>query len=97
MPTKLYPLLQNFKTQVQDKVLETTRVIEFIRKEIQLNKIDVQQRLNKNRIQTTFNVGDFCFVKDRFITQGVNPSLRTTFSADPHIILQDRPTTVVVR
>ena len=97
MPTKLYPLLQNLKTQVQDKVLETTRVIEFIRKEIQLNKIDVQQRLNKNRIQTTFNVGDFCFVKDRSITQGVNPSLRTTFSDDPHIILQDRPTTVVVR
>ena len=72
-------------------------MIEFIRKEIQLNKIDVQQRLNKNRIQTTFNVGDFCFVKDRSITQGVNPSLRTTFSDDPHIILQDRPTTVVVR
>ena len=96
-PDKLYPLLQNFKTLVDAKRQETKQITEFLRQEIQLRKVEIQQYLNKNRITTTFNVGDYCFIKDRSITVGVNPSLRTFYDPNPHIILQDRPTTVVVR
>ena len=96
-PEKLYPLLQNFKTLVEDKRQETTTITEFLRNEMQIRKIEMQQRLNKNKVTTTFNVGDYCFIKDRSITVGVNPSLRTFYHPDPHIVLQDRPTTVVVR
>ena len=96
-PEKLYPLLQNFKTLVEDKRQETTTITEFLRNEMQIRKLEMQQRLNKNKVTTTFNVGDYCFIKDRSITVGVNPSLRTFYHPDPHIVLQDRPTTVVVR
>jgi len=96
-PTKFYPLLQNLKTMVKSKTEETNAITEFIKTELQLRKIDVQNRLNKNRISKPFEIGDFVFVKDRSITVGVNPSLRTTYSPDPHIVLQDRPTSLVVQ
>jgi len=96
-PDKIYPLLKNFKVQLEDKVLETRTVTDFIRNEMQLSKIDTQNRLNKNRVTKTYNIGDFVFCKDRSITVGTNPSLRTVYSDDPHIILQERPTTLVTQ
>ena len=64
---------------------------------MQLSKIDTQTRLNKNRVTKTYNIGDFVFCKDRSIVIGTNPSLRTVYSDDPHIILQERPTTLVTQ
>ena len=40
-------------------------------------------------------MGDYIFVKDRSIIPGVNPLLRPTYSDDPHIVINDRPTTLV--
>ena len=94
---KLYPLLKNFKTQIQDKMEETQQITEFLKKEIQLRKAELQTKINKNRISTTYSPGDYCFTRDRTITLGVNPSLKTTYSDDPHVILHDRPTSVVTQ
>ncbi len=96
-PDKIYPLLKNFKIQLDDKISETKAVTEFIRTEMQLSKIDSQNRLNKNRVTKQYNIGDFVFCKDRSIRLGTNPSLRTVYSDDPHIILQERPTTLVTQ
>ena len=95
--SKVYPLLQNFKTQINDKMIETDQITSFIRKEIQIRSAELQQKINKTRSSTPYNVGDYIFVKNRSIIPGVNPSLRPTYCDDPHIVINDRPTTLVTQ
>ena len=94
--TKIYPMLQNQKTEIQTRTKSINDITTFIRNEIHLNKIETNLNANKNRILPKLTQGDYVFVKDRSITPGSGRPLRTTFSTDVYVVLQVRNTTAVV-
>ena len=67
--------------------------METIKLKMSHDNIAKEQR---KEFKSIYNWG-FLFCKRPLHHSRGYPSLRTTFSDDPHIILKDRPTTVVVR
>ena len=94
---KIYPLLQNIKSQVEERQKESLKLTEFIRNEIHQNKIKTTQTLNQNRTHPNFHVGQFVFIKDKTITPGTTRPLKTTYKDDPCVILNAKHTTALVR
>ena len=95
--SKMYPTLINHKLSVEKKQLQTDKIINFIREELKIDKIEKLAKLNKHKIHTQLQVGDYCFARDRTIIAGSTRPLKTVFSDDPWLVLQVRPTTAVVR
>ena len=94
---KLYPLLRNHRTEVEQKQIKTEQIIENIRDQIKLQKITQTTVLNKNRKFPDYTVGTYVFVKDRYIQAGTTRPLKTTYSDDPWVILAVKQTTLLVR
>ena len=92
----IYPLLQNMKTEVNEKTKKINEITQYIQNEIQLQKIETNTKANTHKIMPKFSPGDIVFVKDRSITLGSGRPLRTTFSPDVYVILQVRQTTAIV-
>ena len=95
--TKVYPPLQNDKLQLDQKMKETTEVIQFVRNHLQRHKKDLHDKLNKNRSSHNLKLGDFVFARDRQIVLGNQRPLKTTWSADPWVVLQLKPTSALIR
>jgi len=94
---KIYPLLQNIKSQVEERQQDSLKLTEFIRNEIHQNKIKTTQTLNQNRTHHKFYAGQFVFVKDKTIILGSTRPLKTTYKNDPWVIINAKPTTALVR
>ena len=94
---KLHPLVENQKTQIQDMNKEIATMIEQARDEIQKNVENRNAKLNKTRIIREFKNGDIVFIKNKTYTPGVNPALRTRFSASPFMIVQTYPVSCLVQ
>ena len=95
--TKLYPLFENIRTQVETKQEETRKILEFIRSENHWKKINDHEKINKNKHPPNFALGDICFVKDRAIVPGSTRPLKSLYSPDPWVILQLKPTTALLK
>ena len=95
--TKLYPLFENIKAQVETKQEETRKILEFIRSENHWKKVNDHEKINKNKHHPNFALGDICFVKDRAIIPGSTRPLKSRYSPDPWVILQLKPTTALVK
>ena len=91
-PTKLYPLYENIRTQVEAKQEETKKILDFIRAENHWKKVHDHKKLNKNKHHPDFNVGYFCFAKDRSIVPGSTRPLKSLYHPDPWVILELKPT-----
>ena len=96
-PDKIYPLMQNHKIDILTKCEQKSKIIEFVKNQLMEHKIDQQFKSNKNKILTKFLPGDIVFVEDKKITQGVSPALRTHYSPDAYVVLQDKFTTSLVQ
>ena len=96
-PTKLYPLYENIRTQVEAKQEETKKILDFIRAENHWKKVHDHKKLNKNKHHPDFNVGDFCFAKDRSIIPGSTRPLKSLYHPDPWVILELKPTSALVK
>jgi len=96
-PNKLYPFLENIKSQIEAKQAENKQIMEFIRNELHIQKIHTNEKLNRTRLTPDFQVGQYCFVKDNKIIVGSTRPLKSLYSHDPWVILKTLPTTAVVR
>ena len=96
-PNKLYPFLENIKSQIEAKQAENKKIMEFIRNELHIQKIHTTEKLNRTRLTPDFQVGQYCFVKDNKIIVGSTRPLKSLYSHDPWVILKTLPTTAVVR
>ena len=96
-PNKIYPLLENIKSQVQNKFDKNKQILEFIQNEIHMYKIQNTQKLNIKRHNPEFEVGDYVFIKDRSIVPGTTRPLKSLYDDTPWTILRTNPTSALVR
>ena len=96
-PNKVYPLLENIKSQVQNKYEKNKQILEFVKNEIHINKVQNTQKLNIKRHTPDFEPGDYVFIKDRSIVQGTTRPLKTLYDDTPWTILRTNPTSALIR
>ena len=91
---------ERLPTNTKIEYLEQVKTIKTILEKAKIAALDhdhtLKERLNKNKCAPVFNVGDYCFVKDRRIVLGVNPSLRPKFSQDIWVVIATQFSTVVL-
>ena len=95
--TKLYPLFENIRTQVETKQEETKKILEYIRSEHHWKKVNEHEKINKNKQTPNFSVGDIIFIKDKTIVPGSTRPLKSLYSPDPFVILELKPTSALVK
>ena len=96
-PHKLYPLLENIKTQVEAKQQETLRILEIVKNAHYWKKINDNIKNNVNKTAPNFKEGDYCFTKDKKIIPGTTRPLKSLYSRDPCVIMETKPTSALVR
>ena len=97
LPSKLYPLLENHKSYVEQKFQEKEIILKFVRESLYDHKIATQEKFDKNKLTHNFKKGDYVFLKDTKITLGAARPLRSYYSSDPYVILQVKHTTVLLQ
>ena len=97
LPSKLYPLLENHRSFVEQKFLEKETILKFVKDLLYDHKIASQEKFDKNKIAHNFNKGDYVFLKDTKITLGAARPLRSYYSNDPYVILQVKHTTLLLQ
>ena len=96
-PSKLYPLLENHKTYVEQKFNEKETVLKFVRETLKEQKIATQEKFDKHKITHQFHPGDYVFVKDVKIVLGAPRPLRSYYSSDPYVVLKVKNTTLLLQ
>ena len=96
-PNKIYPLIENIKSQVERKYEQNKQILEFVKNEIHMHKVQNTQKLNVKRHTPEFEVGDYIFVKDRAIVQGTTRPLKSLYDDTPWTILRTNPTSALIR
>ena len=96
-PSKLYPLLENHKTYVEQKFNEKETVLKFVRETLKEQKIATQEKFDKHKITHQFHPGDYVFVKDAKIILGAPRPLRSYYSSDPYVVLKVKNTTLLLQ
>ena len=97
LPSKLYPLLENHKSYVEQKFKEKEIILKFVKDSLYDHKIATQEKFDKNKISHAFKKGDYVFLKDTKITLGAARPLRSYYSSDPYVILQVKHTTLLLQ
>ena len=82
---------------MKKKYEQNKQILEFVRNEIHMHKIQNTQKLNIKRHTPDFEVGDYIFVKDRAIVQGTTRPLKSLYDDTPWTILGTNPTSALIR
>ena len=97
LPSKLYPLLENHKSYVEQKFKEKEIILKFVKDSLYEYKILNQEKFDKNKISHTFQKGDYVFLKDTKITVGAPRPLRSYYKDDPHVVRKVKHTTLLLQ
>ena len=97
LPSKLYPLLENHKSYVEQKFKEKEIILKFVRDSLYEYKIATQEKFDKNKVAHSFQKGDYVFLKDTKITLGAARPLRSYYSSDPYVVLEVKHTTLLLQ
>ena len=97
LPAKLYPLLENHKTFVEQKFREKEAILKFVKDLLYEHKIASQEKFDKHKVSHNFQKGDYVFLKDTKITLGAARPLRSYYSNDPYVVLQVKHTTLLLQ
>jgi hypothetical protein len=93
--------IHNFVRNSQGQIERLTREIQDMAKEakdrVTLLRMTTNEKLNKTRIKTNFQPGDYVFVLDRQIVEGNSRVLKTKFSPSPWIVIKPLWTTTLIR
>jgi len=97
LPSKLYPLLENHKSYVEQKFKEKEIILKFVKESLYDQKVATQEKFDKNKLSHEFQKGDYVFLKDTKITLGAPRPLRSYYSSDPYVVLQVKHTTLLLQ
>ena len=97
LPDKLSPLLQNHRSDIQRRMTENANIVKFAKQLLHEHKTKIQTKLNKNRHNAEFSVGDIVFAKDLKIIVGAARPLKSYFSPDPYVVLKVNPTSLLLK
>ena len=97
LPSKLYPLLENHKSYVEQKFKEKEIILKLVRESLYEYKIATQEKFDKNKVAHNFPKGDYSFLKDTKITLGAARPLRSYYSSDPYVVLEIKHTTLLLQ
>ena len=93
----LHTFIKSSQAQVERITREIHEMAEQAKERVTLLRVTQNERLNKTRIKTIFQPGDYVFALDRQNVEGNSRVLKTRFSASPWVVVKPLWTTTLIR
>jgi len=93
----LHPQISNKKEVVEQLNRDIEHMVNSAKEKLQEAKIITNERLNKNRTDKNFKIGDYVFVLDRLNIAGNTRPLKTKFHPSPYVVVKPLWTTTLVK